>query len=1504
MLIQLKKCGMIAVSLWFCAAIARAEPPMIFQHLGSPEGLPQNTVMASLQDSQGFMWIATEDGLVRYDGYENHRYAHEAGNADSLASNYIWGLAEDSHGDLWLAIKNSGFARWNRRTDRFTSFRHDPARPVASLSSDAVRQLLVDRRGHVWLATTGGGLNDFDPATGTFKYYRHDATRPDSLSSDVVTALWQTPSGELWVGTDDGLNRYQPKSNSFVQYRHDEKNPRSLSSNRVAAIRSDRTGRLWIGTFTGGVSLLDAASNGFTNYRHDAKRARSLPNDEVRAVLEDGAGRIWIGTAAGLALFDARSGNFAVSTHSPSEPTSLRDNYVMSLFEDRAHLLWVGTRAGGVSRWDPRTWLLGHQKPEWIGDSYVMSFAEDADGGLWVGTLGAGLRRRDAAGNWTPLANIQRSGAPLADRRIMALLHDHLGNLWIGTMAGGLSRLSSAGDLTTWRAVAGKPQSLPADGVMALFEDRAGRIWIGTFGGGVSILQPRSGQFQNIAYDPKAPQSLGSPRATAIAEDHNGNFWIGTDGGGLNIVRSDGTIVGGFRPQRDELASLGSDTVYALHVDVRGRIWIGTEGGGLNRVVGSSSAPESVRFEHISQNEGLSSNVIYGIQSDHKGRLWLSGNAGLIRYDPDADSIRTFHREQGLQGDEFNFGAHFRTRHGEILFGGPNGFNSVDPAHLEERAPAHGVTLTGVQVMNKPAVVATPYPLLAELRLGHRDAVVSFDFASLDYANPDKTRYLYQLRGFDKEPVELRHGHSVSYTNLDAGHYTLEVSAANSDGTWSTQPLRLPINVDAAPWRSGVAYLLYSLAIVMLLWSWYRAQQRKLAQAAESSRRLEAQVAARTHDLTERNLELDRVSRTKSDFLARMSHEIRTPMNGVLGTAELLTRTALSKRQSQLATTIQSSARTLLCILNDILDLAKVEAGKLSIEVVPFDLARVIEESVELLAPQAQAKQLDLIVAAAPELKSYVLGDPLRVRQLLTNLIGNSIKFTSRGQIFVTARVLARRENSAQISLEVRDTGIGMTEETVARVFEPFTQADESTTRKFGGTGLGLAICRELVTLMGGQIAARSEPGIGSTFTVTLSLNCGEALTNPHDETLQGVMVRIMSRRSALIDALVSHCLAWEVSSEVTEPDVTLAGALASSAAAHESGAKPVLLIDTELLTAELNDWLAQSHDAVPQNVVFICSVDMALQSALEAHFGEHKIISTPFRRSALRAALCAGASLSGAPGDLAKSAEPARFAAHVLVVEDNPVNQMVTEGFLTTLGCSVTCAGDGREAVTRATTESFALILMDIQMPQMSGFTAATLIRKAEQNSQRVPIIALTANAAATHRDACLAAGMDDYLAKPFSLTELQAVLQRWLPASTVLVAAQRGAALPPGTDAGTTLDRDAIAGIRAFSSPQRTSLLPRLVPLFTRSSQQQLNEIVQAVARQDYATIQACCHSLKSAAGNLGATALARVASDLEKACLGTDKAHITQLANALTRLQRDTVDALNREALRESA
>jgi len=633
---------------------------------------------------------------------------------------------------------------------------------------------LIDRDGYVWVGTTGGGLNRLDPRTGKVVRFRRDPEREGALSSDVVTALHEDANGDLWVGTADGLHRFVPASGAFERFGPSPGSPsRRLSSSKISDISSDHEGRLWVGTFDGGVNRLDRSRETVTVFRARAGEPGSLSHDEVRAILADAGGRVWVGTADGLNLL-APDGRFLQYRRDPTDPRSLADNYVMSLYEDAGGLIWVGTRGGGVSRWNPTSWLLGHRRPGWLDQAYVMSFADDAAGRLWVGTLGAGLHRYDVhTGAHASLEDVTGGRGALADDRVMSLLTDRRGNLWIGTMSGGLGMLSPDGRLTTYRARPADPRALAVDGIMAMLEARDGRIWLGTFGGGVNVLDPQSGRIQRIGYDPRNPDSISAPRAAALAQDRDGFIWVGTEGGGLNLFAEDGRLVRVFRHDNRVPGSVSSDSIYAIHVDPTGRIWVGTGGGGLNQVVGSPLQPDDIGFRHVSKSDGLASDIVYGLRSDAAGALWISSNAGLARYEPQLGRITLFHREHGLQSEEFNFGAHFRTRDGRLCFGGAGGFNVFDPLQMTGNGRAPPVALTRVEVMNRRADTALPHPVLESLTLGHEDAVVAFEFAALDFTAPDKNRYRYRLVGFDENWVDLGTRRRISYTNLQAGDYIL-----------------------------------------------------------------------------------------------------------------------------------------------------------------------------------------------------------------------------------------------------------------------------------------------------------------------------------------------------------------------------------------------------------------------------------------------------------------------------------------------------------------------------------------------------------------------------------------------------------------------------------------------------------------------------------------------------------------------------------------------------------
>src|SRR5437762_2270706 len=483
---------------------------------------------------------------------------------------------------------------------------------------------------------------------------------------------------------------------------------------------------------------------------------------------------------------------------------------------------------------------------------------------------------------------------------------------------------------------------------MSLFEARDGAIWVGTHGGGANVVDPARGRVRQLPYGSAAPGAVSSPHVTAIAEDAHGDLWMGTDGGGLDLARADGTVVKVFRHDARDPGTLPANTVYALAVDARDRVWVGTDGGGLALVQGSAAAPDAIRFKVLSREEGLSSDTVYGVVADAGGRIWLSSDAGLVRYDPESGGIKSYHREHGLQGEEFNFGAYHRLRDGRLCFGGPGGFNIFDPSRLtENRQPPH-VALTRVEVLGVPAPGPKPYWLLERIDLGYR-------------------------------------------ANLAA-----------------------------------LAALAYRV----------RLQRLKFQRVVSARQRLESEVELRTRELTESNRQLADAVQAKGNFLDRMSHELRTPMNGVVGMTELLARTPLSSTQARLTDTIRSSARVLLQIVNDLLDLSKINAGKIALEELPFDLGQVLEECTSLFAGAAQTKGIELIVWPPAREHCSLRGDALRVRQILMNLIGNAVKFTAQGEVIVKADVHPEVPGGASLDISVSDTGIGMDAATIGKIFE------------------------------------------------------------------------------------------------------------------------------------------------------------------------------------------------------------------------------------------------------------------------------------------------------------------------------------------------------------------------------------------------------------------------------------------------------------------------------------
>lgn len=842
--------GSLALVLGLQATVQAAPArPIRFDRLSLEQGLSQSAVYHVLQDRTGYVWLATEDGLNRYDGVAFKVYTHDPSDPASLPSSFVWALAEDGAGNLWAAT-TSGLAMWERATDRIT--RHE------ALAGLYTRALHFDaRQNALWIGTRDSGLVRLDLGSGATTRLVHDPADPASLNDNRVYAISGDSQGRLWVGTDGGLALLDAQGRGFVRF-VPSSDSNSLSDPGVRAIKEDATGAVWVGTLKGGLNRLDPATGTFERFRHDVDRPASLAHDQVRALLVDAERRLWVGTTQGLDLFDPEHGTFVHYRHDASNPSSLANDHILSLTQDRSGVLWVGTRLGGAHKWKPLSWQFGHVAPDpgnptGLGSGNVTAFSEDRLGRLWVATFDAGLHAMErTSGEMTRYRHDPKDPRTLGSDKVASLLHDRKGDLWIGTFDAGLDRYSAAtGVFKHYRSDAGRPEGLSANGVTAILEDR-GRLWLGTYGGGLERFDPETERFTHFRNDPKDPESLSGDRVYSLALSPSGSLWVGTAEKGLNLLDP---LSGRFRRyghKAGDPGSLPSDSILALFVEPAGGLWVGARGG-LSHL-----APEAESFRTYTTRQGLPSDVVYGIRGDREGRLWLSTNRGLSCFDPRSGAFTHYGVSDGIQATEFNLGAWNQSPSGELFFGGINGFNAFVPERVRQGTHVPAVVLTSVTVGRRP--VAGPADQVRRVALGYRDYVLGFDFAALDFSAPERNQFAYKLEGFDPDWVPLSGRRSVTYTNLRAGHYTFRLRGANSDGRWNEEGLAVAVDVAAAPWLTAWAFALYAALLVAGVFALVRTQRRKLEREAEYSRTLELRVQERTQELSARQAELERAN--------------------------------------------------------------------------------------------------------------------------------------------------------------------------------------------------------------------------------------------------------------------------------------------------------------------------------------------------------------------------------------------------------------------------------------------------------------------------------------------------------------------------------------------------------------------------------------------------------------------------------------------------------------------
>ena len=818
---------------------------ILFDRISAADGLSQAAAQTLLQDRHGFIWIGTQQGLNRYDGYQFEVFNHYADQDSSLANGYIYDLLEDNNGNLWVAT-DDGLDRFEPVTKSFIHYKHDPD-STNSLPDNTVRALLKDSQGTVWIGTSAG-LARLDEEFNITRF-------PIALSQNqeprpiVVRSLAEGEAGLLWIGTQrNGLIAYNPELGTTSHYRHDPNNDNTIGGNYIRAIFADTKGTVWIGSNGGGLSALNPATGKITHYRHNSN-TDSLGSDLVWKIFEDRSGTLWIGTeGGGLNRWLPQSKSFRRYQYNSANAYSLADNFVYDIMQDEGDVIWVGTYSG-ISKWNSSVPTIPHfrqqeKQPYPLSSNKISAFAQRKDGKIWIATKGGGLDL------WQPGSNVfinrkHESGNPqtLSSNLLMSLTVDSKNNLWIGSMNGGLSLLAEGEDIfQNFRNVAGDSDSISSNAVSNILEDKKGRLWVSTFGGGLNLYLG-DGKFRRLPENIGSNYQFSSRFLIDLELSPEGKIWIASDGGGLMQFDPDTEQVNVFKHQLNQLDSISGDHIISLLQTASG-LWVGTRDTGLNLY-------KNNRWQRFNQPGKLSSNGIYGILEDQYQRIWITHAKGLSAYDPRTGNFTDYSTTQGLQGEDFNSGAAFKTSSGYLLFGGTNGFNYFDPLTIHGNRHIPPIRLTRFRKFNEEVLLQQPAYSIENISLDYTDYVIGFEFAAMDYTNPEKNQYRYKLEGFDNDWVETRGINQTTYTNLEAGKYTFRVQGSNNDGVWNSTGLAVKLNVSPPLWATWWAYLLYFIGLALAFYVAARVYRERLHREEErrTNIRLKELVAERTSDL-------------------------------------------------------------------------------------------------------------------------------------------------------------------------------------------------------------------------------------------------------------------------------------------------------------------------------------------------------------------------------------------------------------------------------------------------------------------------------------------------------------------------------------------------------------------------------------------------------------------------------------------------------------------------------